>query len=76
MMNTVDKTANEKTVEEAAKEWGVIPRYVRQLCKEGRVPGAYRCDDSTGSWRLPKDATRPPSKIRRNKIRLRPKNNI
>ena len=47
---------------EVAKKWGITPRRVQILCKEGRVDGAmYK-----GIWLIPDNAKKPvdPRKVR------------
>lgn len=44
------------TVQETAKKWGVTPRQVQILCKEGRIAGATRM---SRIWIIPKDAKKP-----------------
>jgi hypothetical protein len=46
-------------LEEKAQEWGVSGRRVRQLCRQKRIPEAYRGDDRNGSWWIPADAQKP-----------------
>lgn len=47
------------SAEEKAQEWGISGRRVRQLCRQKRIPGAYRGDDRNGSWWIPDDAKKP-----------------
>ena len=57
-----------KNILQKAVEWGISTRRVRTFCREGRIPGAYRIDDKTGSWVIPEDAVRPaPQKTGRKK---------
>ena len=43
-----------QTPEEAAVQLGVIPRRVRALCDQGRIPGAFRARKGKGRpWRIP-----------------------
>lgn len=44
------------SVKQAAEKWGVTPRRVQDLCKQGRVPGAQRWERT---WMLPEDAAYP-----------------
>lgn len=44
------------TVQEAAQKWGVTPRQVQILCKEGRVVGAIRM---SRIWIIPEGAEKP-----------------
>lgn len=43
-------------VEQMAKKWGISPRTVQNLCKNGRIPGAVYFGKS---WMIPADAERP-----------------
>lgn len=45
-----------KTIEETATEWGVTPRHVQYLCREGRIEGAIK---RAGVWFIPDDVTSP-----------------
>ena len=51
------------TVKEAAEKWGVTPRRVQGLCKEGRIQGATRWERT---WMIPAHAVLP--KARRTKF--------
>ena len=44
------------TVKDAAAKWGISDRRVRILCKEGKIPGAFRVGHS---WRIPENAVKP-----------------
>lgn len=44
------------TVKEAAGEWRVTPHRVAGLCREGRVPGAYK---TAKGWRIPEGSSKP-----------------
>ena len=44
------------TVQEAAQKWGVTPRQVQILCKEGRIVGAIRM---SRIWIIPENAAKP-----------------
>ena len=46
------------TVQEAAQKWGVTPRQVQILCKEGRIVGAIRM---SRIWIIPESAAKPTS---------------
>ena len=46
------------TVQEAAEKWGVTPRQVQILCKDGRIVGAMRM---SRIWIIPDDARKPTS---------------
>ena len=43
-------------IEEIAEKWGVSPRAVQLLCKDGKIAGAERFGRA---WMIPEDATRP-----------------
>lgn len=45
-----------KSVNEIAVEWGVNPRTVRGMCKDGRIIGAEKVGRD---WIIPDDAKRP-----------------
>ncbi len=45
-----------KTCKEKAKEWGVSPRSVNDMCKKGRIIGVIK---EKGSWLIPDDALKP-----------------
>lgn len=47
------------TTREAAQKWGVSEERVRTLCREGRIPGAYRKDRV---WQIPAGAALPAGK--------------
>lgn len=51
------------TVQEAAEKWGVTPRQVQILCKEGRIAGVMRM---SRIWIIPEDAKKPTSDKRHN----------
>ena len=46
------------TVKEAAEKWGVTPRRVQGLCKEGKIKGAMRGERT---WMIPEYAVLPSS---------------
>ena len=46
------------TVKEAAAKWGVTPRRVQGLCKEGKIKGAVRWERT---WMIPRHAVLPSS---------------
>ena len=53
------------TTSETAERWGITPRRVQVLCKEGRVNGAiYK-----GVWLIPADAKKPEDPRRSKKQR-------
>ena len=43
-------------VKDAAAQWGLTDRRVASLCKDGRIPGAYK---EGGTWYIPADAEKP-----------------
>lgn len=43
-------------VKTAAERWGVTPRFVQMLCKQGQIPGATQWGRV---WMIPDDAVRP-----------------
>lgn len=51
------------TVEQMAQKWGISPRTVQNLCKNGRIPGAIYFGKS---WMIPADAERPPDGRRKS----------
>lgn len=44
-------------VEQMAIKWGISPRTVQNLCKNGKIPGAVHFGKN---WMIPADAKRPP----------------
>ena len=46
------------TSQEAALKWGITPRQVQILCKEGRIEGATRM---SRIWVIPDNAKKPTS---------------
>ena len=44
------------TIREAAAIWGITERRVNELCKTGRIPGAYK---SGRQWIIPDNAQKP-----------------
>ena len=52
-----------KSVKEIASEWNITERQVRNLCKEGKIPGAFKVG---ASYIIPKGASKP-SKARKEK---------
>lgn len=51
------------TVQEVAEKWGVTPRQVQILCKEGRIAGVMRM---SRIWIIPEDAKKPTGDKRHN----------
>ena len=59
---SVEKRADKMdliTVKEAAEKWGVTPRRVQSLCKEGKIRGATRWERT---WMIPAHAVLPKGK--------------
>lgn len=44
------------TVQETASKWGITPRQVQILCKNGRIKGASRM---SRIWIIPESAEKP-----------------
>ena len=44
------------TVKQASEKWGISDRRVRNLCAEGKIPGAYQ---EGRAWKIPIDAIKP-----------------
>lgn len=44
------------TTEQAGKLWGITPRRVSELCRNGRIEGAYKIGTS---WVMPADTEKP-----------------
>lgn len=51
------------TIKEAAAAWGITERRVNELCKTGRIEGAYK---EGKLWYIPNDARKPTDKRSRN----------
>ena len=47
---------NIMTTEQAGKLWDVTPRRVSELCRNGRIKGAFKIGTS---WVMPADAQKP-----------------
>ena len=47
------------TTKEAAEKWNITERRINVLCKEGRIPGAYK---ENKRWVIPADAVKPADK--------------
>ena len=60
------------SVKQAAENWGVSERTVRNYCSNGRIPGAFL----TGkTWNIPREAKRPrrkpaPQRLQRNLLQV------
>lgn len=57
-MREVEATMDLITVKEASEKWGVTPRRVQGLCKEGKIKGAMRWERT---WMIPSYAVLPSS---------------
>ena len=57
------------TVKQAAKKWGITPRRVQELIREGRIPAAYKLEDI---WAMPDD-TEKPSDLRKERYKKKEK---
>ncbi|MBR9954038.1 helix-turn-helix domain-containing protein [Eubacteriaceae bacterium Marseille-Q4139] len=44
------------SVKDVSEKWGICPRRIQTLCKEGRIPGANLVGHS---WIVPIDAEKP-----------------
>ena len=44
------------SVTEISKAWGVTPKRIQVLCRDGRIPGAGKIGPV---WLIPKDAQKP-----------------
>ncbi len=47
------------TTKEASEKWDITERRINVLCKEGRIPGAYK---ENKRWSIPADAVKPADK--------------
>ena len=56
------------TIREAAARWGITERRVNELCKTGRIPGAYK---DGKQWIIPDHAQKPADKRMRSKAPAR-----
>jgi len=50
---------NVMTVKETAKKWGVTPRYIQQLIRDGRIEGVIKLGTTQV---IPLDTQKPPRK--------------
>ena len=56
------------TSKQKAKSWGISDRRVRNLCAQGRIPGAYQ---EGRIWRIPHDSVKPADeRFSRNQINI------
>lgn len=44
------------SITQLSEKWGISPRRIQVLCKENRIPGAFRVGSN---WAIPSDATKP-----------------
>ena len=44
------------SIKQTAERWGVSARWIQVLCKNNRIPGAFRVGNT---WAIPSDATKP-----------------
>ncbi len=51
------------TIKEAASLWGITERRVNELCKTGRIPGAYK---NSRQWLIPDNAKKPADQRSKN----------
>ena len=49
-------------IEEIASKWGISPRAVQMMCKDGKIEGARHFGRS---WMIPENAVRPTDRRRR-----------
>lgn len=52
------------TTKEASGRWGISARRINILCKDGRIPGAYKAENL---WMIPEDAEKPADKRMKEK---------
>jgi len=45
------------TAKEAAEKWGITPRRVNEIIREGRIKGVYKIGTT---WVMPDDVQKPP----------------
>ncbi len=44
------------SVKQTSERWGVSIRWIQVLCKNNRIPGAFRVGNT---WAIPSDAVKP-----------------
>ena len=44
------------SITQLSEKWGISPRRIQILCKEGRIPGTFRVGSN---WAIPADAIKP-----------------
>ena len=58
------------TVKEAAEKWGITPRRVNEILRDGRIKGVYKIGTT---WVMPDDTQKPPDlRTERKKRKLTP----
>ncbi len=55
------------TTKEASEKWDITERRINVLCKEGRIPGAYK---ENKRWIIPADAVKPADKRLKGEVRI------
>ena len=45
-----------QSIKQTSEQWGVSIRWIEMLCKDDRIPGAFRIGNT---WVIPADAKRP-----------------
>ncbi len=55
------------TTKEASEKWNITERRINVLCKEGRIPGAYK---ENKRWVIPVDASKPADKRLKGDARI------
>ena len=45
-----------QSIKQTSEKWGVSIRWIEMLCKDDRIPGAFRIGNT---WVIPSDAVRP-----------------
>ena len=48
-----------ESIKQTAYRWNISVRRIQILCKEDRIPGAFRVGNA---WAIPKNATKPRDK--------------
>ncbi len=56
------------TVLQLSERWQVTPRYIQNLCRNGRLPGAKQFGKA---WMLPEDTPHPADRRRKNAVEFR-----
>ena len=47
------------SITQLSERWGISPRRIQILCKDGRIPGAFRVGSN---WAIPENVERPVDK--------------